>query len=148
MSEEKTEPKKDNTVRNVIIVIVLIIGAVWLYNSLSSAVNEAERQIRQELEPEPEPDSYTVRYRIGGTASEADITIENASGGTEQKTVDVPWSETFEAELGQFVYVSAQSQDDADRTINCEIQVNGTVLESAESRGQYVIASCSGSVGR
>lgn len=144
MSEE---PKpKNNAIRWVLGIGVVII-VIWLVSFVGNVVNETERQIRQDLEP-ASPTSYTVRYRVGGTASEADITIENESGGSEQKTIDVPWSETFEAELGQFVYVSAQSQDDAERTINCEIQVNGAVLESAESRGQYVIASCSGSVGR
>lgn len=144
MSEEQ-KPKEKHTVRNIILIILILIIGYCGLSFLSDVVSIA----LEDQEPAARPaTTYTVRYRVGGTASKADITIENESGGTEQKTVNVPWSETFEAERGQFVYVSAQSQDDASRKINCEITVNGETLETAESSGRFVIASCSGSVGR
>jgi hypothetical protein len=72
--------------------------------------------------------------------------MENSSGNSEQKeTVVLPWDQSFAVRRGQFVYVSAQNKDDGG-SIRCEILVNGTVVEQAESTGAYTIATCSGAV--
>ena len=77
---------------------------------------------------------------VGG---DANITIENASGGTEQSTVTFPYSLTFVREPGSFVYISGQLQGTG--TISCQITSGGQVVETATSTGQFVIAGCSGS---
>ena len=46
---------------------------------------------------------------------------------------------------GAFAYLSAQTQYRAGR-IKVEILVGGTVWKQANSEGEYVIATCSGSV--
>lgn len=143
MSEEKQEPKKSKA--GYVIAALLGVAVVfWLLSAIGSSSSSSPS--RQSLPAAPT--THTVRYYVGGTAQTADITIENETGGTEQKTIDIPWDTTFSAERGQFVYVSAQSNDDAERLVNCKIEVDGEILESAESRGRFVIASCSGSVGR
>jgi hypothetical protein len=92
--------------------------------------------------------TYSVVYNVYGIGTNrASLTIENETGGTEQKDVTLPWSETFTAEYGQFVYLSAQNDKDSG-TIKCEILVNNQTLQSSTSDGAYAIASCSGSVGR
>ena len=46
--------------------------------------------------------------------------------------------------LSGFVYISAQLQSSG--TVTCEIKKGDQVIQSATSSGEYVIASCSGSV--
>ncbi|MCP4542702.1 MAG: hypothetical protein GY832_36735 [Chloroflexi bacterium] len=58
--------------------------------------------------------------------------------------MSVPWEYTFTASRGDFLYISAQNENDRG-TIACEIVVNNVKVETAESSGAYVIAGCSGS---
>jgi hypothetical protein len=89
---------------------------------------------------------HKVTYKVDGSKfSNIDLTIENASGGTEQTEASIPWEMTFEAESGQFVYVSAQLSSSGD-TVTCEITVDGVTLQEARSEGKFSIATCSGSV--
>jgi len=94
------------------------------------------------------PTIHTVTYRItGSVGARADLTYENEQGnGEQQDDVILPWTKTYRMESGDFMYISAQLQSDGQ--IRCEILVDNVVAESAQSSGQYVIASCSGSVGR
>ncbi len=89
--------------------------------------------------------SYKVTYKVGGTADRASITIQNASGGTEQKSVSVPWSTSFEGRPGQFVYLSAQNKSEYG-TVKATIELNGTTVQEASSNEEYGIASVSGSI--
>lgn len=95
------------------------------------------------------PIMHTVTYQIGGTGrSRVDLTYRNASGNSQQETINVPWSIEFQAPAGQFVYLSGQLAVKGKSTVTCKILVDGQVVEEAESEGEYVIASCSGSVPR
>ena len=120
--------------------IVLAVVGVCLcqvvFWAVSNVVDEPAATVR--------PQTYTVVYTVTGTSNRATLTYENGSGNTEQKDVDVPWTQTYTVPQGQFVYLSAQSRDDSSRTIECQIVVNGVVVEQAESTGRFVIASCSG----
>jgi hypothetical protein len=58
---------------------------------------------------EPRPIWHSVKYEVLGTGS-ASLTYRNASGGTDQTTVRLPWSVTFQAATRQFLYLSAQKQ--------------------------------------
>lgn len=85
-----------------------------------------------------------IEYRITGTSDTVSITMENASGGTEQyDSRRVPYSYEFVAQEGQFLYISAQNNGERG-TVTCEIVINGVVEKEATSQGAYVIASCSG----
>jgi hypothetical protein len=86
--------------------------------------------------------SHHVRYALDGTASEAQITIQNSAGGTEQHTVSVPWSKEFEAPGGSFVYLSGQNQGSG--RLKAAIYVDGVLLQEAETTEQFGIASVSG----
>ena len=51
-----------------------------------------------------------VEYRITGTARTCDVTYQNASGGTSQRQVTVPWSFAWSsAKAGDFLYCRARS---------------------------------------
>jgi hypothetical protein len=89
--------------------------------------------------------AYSVTYRVSGTTPSAGLTLQNASGGTEQKDVSLPWESSFKASDGQCVYISAQKSTEMG-TIHCEILLNGSVVKSAEANAAYGIASCSGRI--
>jgi len=67
------------------------------------------------------PTWHQVKYEVVGSGSAslacsallpclASLTYRNASGGTEQATVQLPWSMTFSGTTGQVLYLSAQKQ--------------------------------------
>lgn len=87
-------------------------------------------------------------YSVAGVAlpGSVGITYTNAQGGTEQ--VDArksPWTRTFTARPGQFLYISAQKHDERG-TVACVIRVNGQEARRSESTAKYGIATCSGKV--
>jgi hypothetical protein len=92
--------------------------------------------------------TYRVKYKVGGTTSQASLTYQNAQGGTEQMDVRVPWEKTIgTVQKGDFLYLSAQNYE-ASGSITCEIWVDGRMWKHSISSGAYVIASCNGSAGR
>lgn len=99
------------------------------------------------------PAMLTVIYQVrtispppGGM--KADITYENAQGGTEQANdVSLTWSKQFDMKPGTTTYLSAQNKEDSG-TIACDIVVNGDVWRHSESQGEFAIASCSGVLGQ
>jgi hypothetical protein len=94
------------------------------------------------------PVDHTVTYRIDSETSRAafDLTYANETGATVQEQNFTPWVKTFKAKPGQYVYVSAQLTGRIARTVSCVVTIDGEVLQEAESKGQYVIATCKGSV--
>lgn len=72
------------------------------------------------------------------------LTYANAQGGTEQVTVALPWSASYNMSQGDFLYVSAQNQEAAG-DVTTTIQVDGNTFKTSTSSGAYVIATASGS---
>ena len=73
------------------------------------------------------------------------LTYQNQSGGSEQKTVLLPWTLEFTAHDHSFLYISAQKQSE-DGTVHAVIYVNGNLVQEAESTSSYGIATVSGRV--
>ncbi len=92
------------------------------------------------------PNNYRVTYKITGSASRASITYENEQGGTEQGVVKIPWERSLTAKKLQFLYISAQNEDEFG-SITCEIWVDGIKWRESTSSGAYVISTCSGLAG-
>jgi hypothetical protein len=90
--------------------------------------------------PPPPPPSVTYDLTGQGTVS---VTMQNASGGTEQFETRLPYHLDLGG-LSGFVYISAQLQ--VTGTVTCEIKQGEQVVQTATSTGQYVIATCSGYV--
>lgn len=105
--------------------------------SQSIVVDPAETKRLQQL-AHPE-----VRYEVTGSASSAGLTYSNASGGTEQREVALPWRTSFDGTPGQHLYLSAQNKDDSG-TVRVAISVNGVEAKQAESSGAYAIATANG----
>jgi hypothetical protein len=91
--------------------------------------------------------SYNVTYGVTGTARGASITYENAQGGTEQGDVRIPWFKSYTMKYSDFAYISAQNNYDRG-SVTCTITVNGKNWKTSTSSGAYVIADCSGLVGK
>lgn len=92
-----------------------------------------------------------VTYYIEGTPRYASVTMETPSG-TQQVDADVPLSTatsgaaglTFQFDLGEFVYVSAQLPGPRGE-ISCRIEVDGQVISENTSSGGYAVVTCEGS---
>jgi hypothetical protein len=129
-------PEKTKSKTNPIVILVLVIVGlcffVYILSQCSSGGGGGGYS-----------NDISITYRVTGSNNSVDLTIENAGGNTEQLTARMPWSRTFTTKSGEFVYVSAQI--DGTGNVKCEILSNGTVIETASSSGEYVIASCSGS---
>ena len=87
-----------------------------------------------------------VQYKITGSASKVSVTLNNATGGTEQYSdVSVPHTYTYNNYTDWFLYILAQNQGDSG-TVTVTIYVDGEVVETSTSSGAYVIADASGSL--
>lgn len=91
-----------------------------------------------------------VTSRLDGDCFGFDATYEMPSG-TSQKNGGVCNGsnsivvDTRTASRGDFLYLSVQN-DDYWAIVSCEIIIDGKLAYRTSSEGQYVIASCSGSV--
>jgi len=94
----------------------------------------------------PTPSQHTVVYRVTGNIARASLTYESGEGSTEQRTVNVPWEIKFTVEQGQFLYLSAQNEENRG-IIMAEILLDGKEWKKATSDGAYVIATVSGRIG-
>lgn len=85
----------------------------------------------------------TIVYEVTGSTDSASLTYRNASGGTDQMEVSLPWSKTFEAAPGAFLYLSAQNQNDYG-ALRVQVKVDGIVAQEGETNAEYGIATASG----
>lgn len=87
--------------------------------------------------------SGTVIYRVTGTAARADLTYENASGGTSQTAnATLPWTYNRPSKTGDFLYISAQNAGSTG-CVTVEIVSGNNTLEHSTSCGAFVIATAS-----
>jgi hypothetical protein len=90
--------------------------------------------------------TYSIQYRVTGSARSADITISVPAGGTEQRPVSLPYtSPTYTFKGFEHAYISAQNKGEYG-DVTTEILVNGSTHKRASSSGAYTIASVSWSV--
>jgi len=91
------------------------------------------------------PSTKSIQYSVTGTAGiTVDITISNENDDTSQfSDVLVPWSFSFQAKKGHFLYVSAQNQASSG-TVNEIIYIDGKEWKRSTSEGAYVLVSASG----
>jgi hypothetical protein len=52
----------------------------------------------------------SITYRITGTTGNVDVTLTNASGGTEQRNIKPPYALDFAGAGGQVLYISGQNK--------------------------------------
>jgi hypothetical protein len=97
--------------------------------------------------------SYTglnpeVRYEVTGPFQNGSYTIQTPTGRFSQEA-DIPLKTDNETGLtyktfhrGSFLYISVQSEKDG--LVTCSIYVDGKLVSSNSSSGQYSIVMCSG----
>jgi hypothetical protein len=119
------------------------VSTVAYVNYYSTTITiDSDKSITANFEPEPPPPPE-VEYKITGTASQVDVTLNNATGGTEQyDNVSVPHTYTFETFDDWFLYISAQNQGEYG-SVTVTIYLNGEVVKTSTSSGAYVIATAS-----
>lgn len=84
-----------------------------------------------------------IEYRVSGTATRASLTYETEGGGTGQvSSAAIPWSYSFKAKKGDFLYISAQITSNSG-TITTAIYKGGKEIETASSSGFASIATAS-----
>lgn len=147
MNESSQPAKQKNNTTALIIVLILVIFVLYRCGGGGSSDDGPTVRATSRPAATSAPETITVSYAVTGTAGRADLTYRNASGGTEQKEVTLPWTLKLDVPPGQFVYLSAQSLKDGNADISCRITVNGVPIQVADSSGEYVIATCSGSAG-
>jgi hypothetical protein len=96
---------------------------------------------------------HVVFYAEGeGTA--AAMTLRSESGGTIQKDVALPLTDTSKGtaglssdlfKRGDTFYISLQNKDVAG-SVTCRIEVDSKVVDEATSSGAYKVVSCQGKV--
>jgi hypothetical protein len=130
------QPKKrPSAVRIILVTTAVIFGVAFFASMVDTATT-----------------THTVVYKVGGTATQADITYEGPNGDTaQQSNVDVPLTRVSDGgegmilknmRSGDFLYISAQNQNDSG-TITCSIEIDGRVVETNTSYGGFTIATCS-----
>ncbi|MDY6957652.1 MAG: hypothetical protein SVK08_00710 [Halobacteriota archaeon] len=111
---------------------IVVLGVVWFGGSVADSVSP-----------------HNIKYEVAGIVPGeglVDVTIQNENGDTSQFSgVPIGWTYEFEAQPGDFVYVSAQNKQD-DGIIIVSIYVDDVVRESNKSEGAYVIAAASDTV--
>lgn len=85
-------------------------------------------------------ETHKVTYRVDGDGR-ASLTYINATGGTEQHDVKLPWESSFDGRYGEHLYLSAQNTDKYGGAITVSISINGRIVKDATSSGQYGIAT-------
>jgi Mycobacterium membrane protein len=96
--------------------------------------------------PPPPPTLPAVRYEVAGSTTSVDVTYNNSNDDVAQANgVPVPWTYTFTATSGFFLYVSAQ-KDGSTGAVTCSIYVNNVLREANTSTGPYSICTASGSL--
>jgi len=123
------------------IIILLLVGLGLCYWVFSSGSKSAY------VVPTSKPTTHIVVYEVDGSAYGMDVTLQNDTGGTDQKgALGLPYKKTwYNFKSGDFVYISAQN-DSQFGDLRCTITIDGVALYKAEARGAYSIATCSGSV--
>lgn len=137
-----------------LIAVLVILVLLVLFNSpkTQSAHRAASSAARPTNTP---PLTHQVVYKVATSRDVAecygfDTTYEMPSG-TAQKTVNIcdgshrTVVDQRTGSRGDFVYLSVQN-DEQYAGIACEIYVDGELVFHTVSSGQYVIASCSGSI--
>lgn len=90
--------------------------------------------------------NHAVVYQVTGTAASVSVTYVNENGGTSQVTgAPLPWTYSFTAHVGDFLYVSAQNEG-ATGSVTATATENGSIVQTSTSSGAYVIATASGTI--
>lgn len=138
---------------SVVALVGLVIGG-WLIVGQKDEESPADRmaeaaevdRVLDEIYP-----GEVVMEVTGANTESADLTIGVGGQTSQQAGLKVPVQNRsgerglrYTVGRGQFLYLSAQRNEDGPGTIRCAIKVDGKTIAENISRGPYVIATCSG----
>ncbi len=119
------------------VLVVAIIAVIAIAVTLSSSNNP--------IKSTPTYSGPEIEYVVTGTAIAVDVTLNNATSGTEQySNVRLPVTYSYTKFPDHFVYISAQNQGSSG-SVTAQIFYKGSLVKTSTSSGAYVIASVSGS---
>lgn len=145
--KELNKAQGNHTGRNVLIILIILAGIYAIYLGIKAQNERIMGNLVSGINSYSASSMHDVKYEITGTASRVGMTYSNAEGGTEQKEWITPYSIEYEMSDGSFVYMSAQSQQSGYATVTCTIYIDGEKYKTSTSSGEFVIATCSGTVG-
>lgn len=135
--QPRTASPSPNPARSLIGLVVLIVIGIAVYNAISKGSSGGGFSGGT---------SRTVRYEVSG-ASAADMTFQTGSQDTSQETgAAVPWQDSETMSDGDFYYIAAQNNGGG--TISCSVYVDGALIDTNSSSGDYAICTASGTVGQ
>lgn len=114
------------------IMLICLCCAVFSYLPTSSASSDTPPSIFTT--------DLDVKYVITGSARSALVTSTNATGGTEQNNVSIPWNQTMRVPVGSWLSIVAQNNGTG--SITCEIWIDGQKIKTSTSTAQYGIVTC------
>lgn len=90
--------------------------------------------------------SYDIKYTVECDSGTVFITYENNDGDTSQRTeAETPWEYKFKGAEDDFLYVSAQNNQDYG-SITVKIKKDGKVIAEDSCDGEYCIATASDNI--
>jgi hypothetical protein len=142
--------KKSNkkTVRTILYIVggIILIGATAYF----AWMRWQRAQTEQFLNDYFDDQSFSVEYKIAGTADSVDITYSEPGGTNHQiENVELPWSMSWSKYSGStfqtFDYpsITARKQG-SDGTLTCEIFVDGELFQTATNEKAYGGVTCKG----
>lgn len=81
-----------------------------------------------------------VKYKITGTVNSVDITFSTPSGGTQQKTVNLPFEIEYPYFTDSFKYISAQSNSNTG-SVRVELFIKNSLVDTGFCNSEYCIAT-------
>lgn len=120
---------------------IIIFCGLFLFISISNSINSSTNY--KQATPSS---SYSVTYRITGTENRASVLSGN-SANNQPITVELPWQHTVSMKYGDTAALIATGE--TNKTVKCEIYVNGKLRTSATSSAAMDnMAVCGYVVGR
>lgn len=142
-------PKPTNSMKTKKKILLALVFTPFLGLLLLAAWLQSQTMLRTS------PHRHRITYLVNGGAFDgvvngasphyATLTYQNESGGTEQKTVKLPWALEWRIESPHFLYLSAQKTGESG-IVHVAVYCDGQLLQEAESTSEYGIATASGRV--
>ena len=142
------EPKASTFSRTETIIIGTVVVLTLIVIGLIASSDRSDTSSRTSPAA-PVSAPLVVHYEVEGDgASSASLTLQTPTG-TSQQTADLPVKNKSGSEglifsgfsQGDFLYVSAQNQDEFG-SVTCRIKVGDTIVSENTSSGAYQIATC------
>jgi hypothetical protein len=128
-----------------ILAIIMVVVYAAIFFAASDAVDKSNKAAAAE---------HTVTYTVTGDSTDSTIDYstytDGASGSEEAKSAKLPWTKeekiTGSAEGLKFnSFTLSAMNGETGNEITCEIKVDGKVVSTQKSSGQYASATCTGS---